>query len=107
MTDSNTGGEATILEERRRKLEELRAENKAYINDFIPSEQTINDFGFVNGTLIPSEGLNKNSTNSEFGGLCSRCFNFSTDTYGASVVHAGLWIIRNKDREEFSRFKTN
>ena len=38
MTDSNTGGEATILEERRRKLEELRAENKAYINDFIPSE---------------------------------------------------------------------
>ena len=28
MTDSNTGGEATILEERRRKLEELRAEIK-------------------------------------------------------------------------------
>ena len=41
MTDSNTGGEATILEERRRKLEELRAENKAYINDFIPSEHAL------------------------------------------------------------------
>ncbi|MDA8925636.1 OB-fold nucleic acid binding domain-containing protein, partial [Gammaproteobacteria bacterium] len=38
MTDTNTGGEASILEERRRKLEELRAENKAYINDFVPSE---------------------------------------------------------------------
>ena len=41
MTDSNTGGEATILEERRRKLEELRAENKAYINDFIPSDHAL------------------------------------------------------------------
>ena len=41
MTDSNTGGEATILEERRRKLEELRAENKAYINDFIPCEHAL------------------------------------------------------------------
>ena len=41
MTDSNTGGEATILEERRRKLEELRAENKAYINEVIPSEHAL------------------------------------------------------------------
>ena len=41
MTDSNIGGEATILEERRRKLEELRAENKAYINDFIPSDHAL------------------------------------------------------------------
>lgn len=38
MTDSNIGGEASILEERRRKLEELRADNKAYINNFfLPS----------------------------------------------------------------------
>ena len=34
MSDSNIGGEASILEERRRKLEELRAENKAYTNNF-------------------------------------------------------------------------
>ena len=34
MSDSNIGGEASILEERRKKLDELRAENKAYINDF-------------------------------------------------------------------------
>ncbi|SVD54743.1 uncharacterized protein METZ01_LOCUS407597, partial [marine metagenome] len=32
MSDSNIGGEASILEERRKKLDELRAENKAYIN---------------------------------------------------------------------------
>ncbi len=37
MSDSNIGGEASILEERRSKLEKLRAENKAYINNFIPS----------------------------------------------------------------------
>ena len=43
MTDSNTGGEATILEERRRKLEELRAENKAYINDFVPYQLNLFD----------------------------------------------------------------
>ena len=50
MTDSNTGGEATILEERRRKLEELRAENKAYINDFIPSEHAL-DLHELHGAL--------------------------------------------------------
>ena len=50
MTDSNTGGEATILEERRRKLEELRAENKAYINDFIPSEHAL-DLQEVHGAF--------------------------------------------------------
>ena len=37
MSDSNIGGEASILEERRRKLEELRKANIAYVNNFIPS----------------------------------------------------------------------
>ena len=37
MSDSNIGGEASILEERRKKLEGLRAENKAYTNNFTPS----------------------------------------------------------------------
>ena len=50
MTDSNKGGEATILEERRRKLEELRAENKAYINDFIPSKHAL-DLHELHGAL--------------------------------------------------------
>ena len=39
MSDSNIGGEASILEERRRKLEELRKANIAYVNNFIPSEK--------------------------------------------------------------------
>ena len=54
MTDSNTGEEATILEERRRKLEELRAENKAYINDFIPSEHAL-DLHELHGALSKDE----------------------------------------------------
>ena len=54
MTDSNTGGEATILEERRRKLEELRAENKAYINDFIPSEHAL-DLHELHGAFSKDE----------------------------------------------------
>ena len=39
MSDSNIGGEASILEERRRKLEELRQANIAYVNNFIPSKK--------------------------------------------------------------------
>jgi lysyl-tRNA synthetase, class II len=54
MTDLNTGGEATILEERRRKLEELRAENKAYINNFIPSEHAL-DLHELHGALSKDE----------------------------------------------------
>ena len=54
MTDSNKGGEATIFEERRRKLEELRAENKAYINDFIPSEHAL-DLHELHGALSKDE----------------------------------------------------
>ena len=54
MTDSNTGGEATILEERRRKLEELRAENKAYIYDFIPSTHAL-DLHELHGALSKDE----------------------------------------------------
>ena len=40
MSDSNIGGEASILEERRRKLEELRQANIAYVNNFIPSAKS-------------------------------------------------------------------
>tara|TARA_Y100001970_G_scaffold122581_1_gene151974 strand:- start:6946 stop:8436 length:1491 start_codon:yes stop_codon:yes gene_type:complete len=39
MSDSNIGGEASILEERRRKLEELREQNIAYINNYTPADK--------------------------------------------------------------------
>ena len=40
MSDSNLGGEASILEERRKKLEELREQNVAYINDYVPTHHS-------------------------------------------------------------------
>ncbi len=39
MSDSNIGGEASILEERRRKLEELREKNIAFVNNFTPANK--------------------------------------------------------------------
>ena len=39
MSDSNIGGEASILEERRRKLEELREQNIAYVNNYTPTDK--------------------------------------------------------------------
>ena len=39
MSDSNIGGEASILEERRRKIEELREQNIAFVNNFTPANK--------------------------------------------------------------------
>ena len=40
MSDSNLGGEDSIIEERRKKLEELREKNIAYINDYVPTHHS-------------------------------------------------------------------
>ena len=34
MTEENLGGEAGLIEERKKKLKLLRESNKAYVNDF-------------------------------------------------------------------------
>ena len=60
MSDSNIGGEASILEERRRKLEELRAENKAYINNFTPlhfSQDLHNTYDHLNKEELEKEKI--------------------------------------------------
>ena len=51
MSDSNIGGEASILVERRRKLEELREQNIAFVNNFTPANkaQELHDsYGHLN-----------------------------------------------------------
>ena len=51
MSDSNIGGDASILEERRRKLEELREQNIAFVNNFTPANkaQELHDsYGHLN-----------------------------------------------------------
>ena len=62
MSDSNIGGEASILEERRRKLEELREQNVAYVNNYTPTNkaQELHD---SYGQLSKEELENKKITN--------------------------------------------
>ena len=61
MSDSNIGGEASILEERRRKLEELRDQNIAYINDFVPthhSKELHDSHGHLSKEELESKKIN-------------------------------------------------
>ena len=62
MSDSNIGGEASILEERRRKLEDLRELNLAYLNNFTPANkaQELHD---SHGKLSKEELEDKTITN--------------------------------------------
>jgi lysyl-tRNA synthetase class 2 len=60
MSDSNIGGEASILEERRRKLEELREQNIAYINNYTPanfSKDLHDTFGHLNKEELESKKI--------------------------------------------------
>ena len=60
MSDSNIGGEASILEERRRKLEELREQNIAYINDFVPTHRSMelhDSYGHLSKEELESENI--------------------------------------------------
>ena len=60
MSDSNIGGEASILEERRRKLEELREKNIAFVNNFTPASkaQELHDsYGHLNKEEIEDKKI--------------------------------------------------
>ncbi len=60
MSDSNIGGEASILEERRRKLEELREKNIAFVNNFTPANkaQELHDsYGHLNKEEIEDKKI--------------------------------------------------
>ena len=67
MSDSNIGGEASILEERRRKLEELREQNIAFVNNFTPANkaQELHD---SHGHLNKEELEDKKITNLSLAG---------------------------------------
>ena len=41
MSENNISGEQSIIEERRKKLSSLREKNKAYINDFLPKNLSL------------------------------------------------------------------
>mgnify|MGYP003313274202 FL=1 len=67
MSDSNISGESSILEERRRKLEELREQNIAYINNYIPANSS-KDLHEAYGHLDKEDLESKKITNLSLAG---------------------------------------
>ena len=59
MSEENIGGEEGIIEERRKKLEALRSNNKAYINDF-QKEHYAADIHLENNSFSKAELEEKN-----------------------------------------------
>ena len=62
MSEENIGGEEGVIEERRKKLEILRSNKKAYINDFL-KENYASDIHSQNGTFTKEELVEKNIDN--------------------------------------------
>ena len=62
MSEENIGGEEGIIEERRKKLEILRSNKKAYINDFLKENYAL-DIHSQNGNFTKEELVEKNIDN--------------------------------------------
>ena len=109
MSDSNIGGEASILEERRRKLEELREANIAYVNNFIPSKKA-KDLHDLHGHLSKEELEEKKITNLSIAGriVLKRVMgnaSFVTVRDGSGDIQA--YISKNNiDPELYKNFKS-
>ena len=109
MSDSNIGGEASILEERRRKLEELREQNIAYVNNYTPTNkaQELHD---SYGQLSKEELENKKITNLSVAGriVLKRVMgnaSFVTIRDGSGDIQA--YISKNNiDPELYKNFKS-
>ena len=109
MSDSNIGGEASILEERRRKLEELREANIAYVNNFTPSAKA-KDLHDLHGHLSKEELEEKKITNLSIAGriVLKRVMgnaSFVTVRDGSGDIQA--YISKNNiDPELYKNFKS-
>ena len=109
MSDSNIGGEASILEERRRKLEELRDQNIAYVNNYTPTDkaQELHD---SHGHLSKQELEDKKITNLAVAGriVLKRIMgnaSFVTIRDGSGDIQA--YISKNNiDPELYKNFKS-
>ena len=109
MSDSNIGGEASILEERRRKLDELRDQNIAYVNNYTPTDkaQELHD---SHGHLSKQELEDKKITNLAVAGriVLKRIMgnaSFVTIRDGSGDIQA--YISKNNiDPELYKNFKS-
>ena len=109
MSDSNIGGEASILEERRRKLEELREQNIAYINNYTPANSS-KDLHDKYGHLNKEELESKKITNLSLAGriVLKRVMgnaSFVTIRDGSGDIQA--YVSKNNvDPDLYKNFKT-
>ena len=109
MSDSNIGGEASILEERRRKLEELRDQNIAYVNNYTPTDKAL-ELHDSHGHLSKQELEDKKITNLAVAGriVLKRIMgnaSFVTIRDGSGDIQA--YISKNNiDPELYKNFKS-
>ena len=64
MSEENIGGEEGIIDERRKKLENLRSNKKAYINDFLKEHYAV-EIHKQNDSFTKEELVEKNIDNNK------------------------------------------
>ncbi len=109
MSEENIGGEEGIIEERRKKLEALRAKNKAYINDF-QKEHYAADIHSENNSFTKAELEEKNIEGISVAGrlvLMRVMGNASFATIRDSSGDIQIYVSKNTvDIELYEDFKT-
>jgi lysyl-tRNA synthetase class 2 len=109
MSEENIGGEEGIIDERRKKLENLRSNKKAYINDFL-KEHYADDIHQQNDSFTKEELVEKNIDNISVAGrivLMRVMGNASFATVRDSSGDIQIYVSKNTiDEAAYNDFKT-
>ena len=109
MSEENIGGEEGLIEERRKKLEILRSNKKAYVNDFL-KEHYAEDIHKKNKSFSKEELVEKNIDNISVAGrivLMRVMGNASFATVRDSSGDIQIYVSKNTvDEDLYNDFKT-
>ena len=109
MSEENIGGEEGIIDERRKKLENLRSNKKAYINDFLKEHYAV-DIHQQNDSSTKEELVEKNIDNISVAGrivLMRVMGNASFATVRDSSGDIQIYVSKNTiDEAAYNDFKT-
>ena len=109
MSEENIGGEEGIIDERRKKLENLRSNKKAYINDFLKEHYAV-DIHKKNDSFTKEELVEKNIDNISVAGrivLMRVMGNASFATVRDSSGDIQIYVSKNTiDEAAYNDFKT-
>lgn len=109
MSEENIGGEEGIIDERRKKLENLRSNKKAYINDFLKEHYAV-DIHKQNGSFTKEELVEKNIDSISVAGrivLMRVMGNASFATVRDSSGDIQIYVSKNTiDEAAYNDFKT-